>query len=42
VQIEERDDGYVAAICIVSSSGPETILHLHEPLPSRLLPRVTG
>jgi Family of unknown function (DUF5335) len=39
VQIEERDDGYVAAICIVSSSEPETILHLHAPLPSRLLPR---
>jgi hypothetical protein len=41
VQIEERDDGYVAAIGIVSSSEPETILRLHEPLPSRLLPRVT-
>ena len=37
VQIEEREDGYVAAIGIVSSSEPETILRLHEPLPSRLL-----
>ena len=35
VQIEERDDGYVAAIGIVSSSEPEPILHLREPLPSR-------
>jgi Family of unknown function (DUF5335) len=41
VQIEERDDGYVAAIGIVSSSEPETILRLHEPLASRLLPRET-
>jgi hypothetical protein len=41
VQIEERDDGFVAAICIGSTSGPERILRLHERLPSRLLPRGT-
>lgn len=39
VHIEERDDGFVAAIGIVSSSELVTILHLHEPLPSRLLAR---
>ena len=41
VQIEERDDGYLAAIGITSSSEPERILRLHEPLSSRLLARGT-
>ncbi|MBV8546150.1 MAG: DUF5335 family protein [Acidobacteria bacterium] len=41
IHIEERDDGFVAAIGIVSSSEPEAILRLHQPLPSRLLPRET-
>jgi len=39
VQIEERDNGFIAAIGIVSSLELETILRLHEPLPSKLLPR---
>jgi hypothetical protein len=41
VQIDERDDGFVAAIGFVSSSEPETILQLHEPLTSKRLPRAT-
>jgi hypothetical protein len=42
VQIEEGDDGLVSAIGIVSASERETILHLHAPISSRLLPGAQG
>lgn len=41
VEIEEGADGLVDAIGIVSASEPHTILRLHAPISSRLLPRAT-
>jgi hypothetical protein len=37
VQIEERDDGTVAALQIGSETDPPLVLRLHAPLPARLL-----
>jgi uncharacterized protein DUF5335 len=41
VQIEEGDDGLIAAIGIVSAGEPQTILRLSSPVASKLLPRAT-
>lgn len=41
VEIEEGNDGLVDAIGIVSASEPQTILRLHAPVSSKLLPRAT-
>jgi hypothetical protein len=37
VLFEEGDDGFVAAMEIEASDEPPIILHLHAPVPSRLL-----
>jgi hypothetical protein len=38
VQIEEGDDGLVAALLFEAEDGPRNVLRLHSPVPSKLLP----